>query len=192
MKAPNRCRAEGAPARSLDFTAFTDLAAGEGIVASRSLPTGRSAFMQKPRVNVHVTEEVWRRLDKVADRPDVSKAAIVDAALMAFLSPEADDKRDAAIIRRLDKIDRRLEKLEEQNFIISEAIGLSVWSGYFYAPRMPEAEREAAQALADHRFQHFLRVLGRQLAKGSSLGEKARNAIAEGGETTATKDAKEY
>jgi hypothetical protein len=142
--------------------------------------------MQKPRINVHVTEEVWRRLDKVAERPDISKAAIVDAALAAFLSPEADDKRDAVIIRRLDKIDRRLEKLEEQNLIISEAIGLSVWSGYFYAPRVPDAERSAAQALADQRFQRYLRVLGRQISNGVSLGEKARNAIAEDEEKSAT------
>jgi predicted transcriptional regulator len=140
--------------------------------------------MQKPRINVHVTEEVWRRLDRVADRPDISKAAIVDAALAGFLSPEADDKRDAAIIRRLDKIDRRLEKLEEQSLIISEAIGLSVWSRYFHAPRVPQAERKAAQALADHRFQHFLRLLGRQLGNGVSLGEKAQNAIAENEEMT--------
>ncbi len=145
--------------------------------------------MQKPRVNVHVTEDVWRRLDKFAARPDISKAAIVDAALAAFLSPEADDKRDAAIIRRLDKIDRRLENLEEQNLIISEAIGLSAWSGYFHAPRVPEAEREAAQALADHRFQNFLRLLGRQLANGVNLGEKARNAIAEVEEKSATEGA---
>jgi predicted transcriptional regulator len=132
--------------RSLDFTAFTDLAAGKGIVASRNLPTGRSASMQKPRINVHVMEEVWRRLDKVAERPDISKAAIVDAALAAFLSPEADDKRDAAIIRRLDKIDRRLEKLEEPNLIISEAIGLSVWSGYFHAPHPPSTGTARAAA----------------------------------------------
>lgn len=135
--------------------------------------------MQKPRVNVHVTEEVWRRLDKVADRPEVSKAAIVDAALAAFLSPEADDKRDAAIIRRLDKIDRRLEKLEEQSTIISEAIGLSVWSAYLYAPLIPEAEREPAHALANKRYQFFLSELGRKLTSGSSLGERVKNANAE-------------
>lgn len=148
--------------------------------------------MQKPRVNVHVTEEVGRRLDEFAARPDVSKASIVDAALAAFLSPEADDKRDAAIIRRLDKIDRRLEKLEEQNLIISEAIGLSVWSGYFYVPRVPEVEREAAQALADQRFQHFLRLLGRQLGNGVSPSERSQNASVEADETTEAMDAKKY
>lgn len=140
--------------------------------------------MQKPRVNIHVTEEVWQRLDKVADRPEVSKAAIVDAALAAFLSPEADDKRDAAIIRRLDKIDRRLEQLEEQIVVISEAIGLLAHYTCYYAPRIPDAERDAARALADYRFQHFLRILGRQLANGVSLGEKAQNPIAEVDEMT--------
>lgn len=165
--------------RSLDFTAFTDLAAGKGIVASRSLPTGRSAFMQKPRVNVHVTEEVWRRLDRLADRPDISKAAIVDAALAAFLSPEADDKRDAAIIRRLDKIDRRLEKLEEQNVVISETLAIIAHICLYFAPVIPEAEKDAANALCNKRYETFLNTLGKRLAAGTSLKSLAINAATE-------------
>ncbi len=134
--------------------------------------------MQKPRVNVHITEEVWERLNKVTDRPDVSKASIVDAALAAFLSPEADDKRDAAIIRRLDKIDRRLEKLEEQNVVISEAIGILAHYTCYYAPRIPEAEVDASKAFANKRYEHFLRSLGERIHKGPWLGDKANLALA--------------
>ena len=129
--------------------------------------------MQKPRVNVHVTEEVWQRLDKFADRPDISKAAIVDAALAAFLSPEADDKRDAAIIRRLDKIDRRLEKLEEQNVVISETLAIIAHICLYFASAIPEAEKEAANALCNKRYEIFLSTLGKRLAAGTTLKDLA-------------------
>jgi len=132
--------------------------------------------MQKPRVNVHVTEEVWRRLDKFAGRPNVSKAAIVDAALAAFLSPEADDKRDAAIIRRLDKLDRRLEKLEEQNVVISETLAIIAHICLYFAPIIPEAEKDAAVALGEKRYQKFLNALGNRLAAGTSLKDLAIEA----------------
>ncbi|QLC24872.1 ribbon-helix-helix protein, CopG family [Parasphingopyxis algicola] len=125
--------------------------------------------MAKPRINVHITREVWKRLDEMAKRPGVSKAAIVDAALAAFLSPEADDRRDAAIIRRLDRIDRRIDRADRDITVTAETLAL--FARYFLTvtPPLPEQDRQAAQALGRERFGYFIEQLAKRLASGKSL-----------------------
>lgn len=125
--------------------------------------------MAKPRINVHITREVWKRLDDTTKRPGVSKAAVVDAALAAFLSPEADDRRDAAIIRRLDRIDRRLDALERDLVVTSETLALHIRYYLTVTPPLPEQDRSAAQALGRERFEYFVEQLAKRLGSGKSL-----------------------
>jgi len=125
--------------------------------------------MAKPRINIHVSREVNRLLDQAAKRPNVSKAAIVDAALAAFLSPEADDRRDAAIIRRLDRMDRRLNRLERDFTVIGETLALHIRYYLTVTPPLPEQDRQAAQALGKERFEYFIGQLAKRLAGGKSL-----------------------
>lgn len=134
--------------------------------------------MAKPRINVHITREVWKSLDEMAKRPGVSKAAIVDAALAAFLSPEADDRRDAAIIRRLDRMDRWIDRLERDLTITAETLALYVRYYLTVTPPLPEQDREAAQALGRERFDYFIEQLAKRLASGKGLTEAVREAIA--------------
>ncbi len=125
--------------------------------------------MAKPRINIHVSRDVNRLLDQAAKRPNVSKAAIVDAALAAFLSPEADDRRDAAIIRRLDRMDRRLNRLERDFTVIGETLALHIRYYLTVTPPLPEQDRKAAQALGRERFEYFIEQLAKRLAGGKSL-----------------------
>lgn len=125
--------------------------------------------MAKPRINVHITREIWKQLDEVAKRPGVSKAAIVDAALAAFLSPEADDRRDAAIIKRLDRIDRRIDRVERDMTVGTETLALFIRYYLTVTPPMPEQDRQAAQALGRERFDYFIEQLAKRLASGKSL-----------------------
>ena len=49
----------------------------------------------------------------VALRRNVSKSAIVEAAVMSYLSGDADDQLEAAMSRRLDKLGRQIDTLDE-------------------------------------------------------------------------------
>ncbi len=139
--------------------------------------------MAKPRINIHVSREVNRLLDQAAKRPNVSKAAIVDAALAAFLSPEADDRRDAAIIRRLDRIDRRINRLERDFTVIGETLALHVRYYLTVTPPLPEQDRQAAQALGKERFEYFIDQLAKRLAGGKSLvADVMEELVAEDGD----------
>ena len=61
----------------------------------------------KPRLNVHVADELFDEVEIAAKRPGVTKATVVEAALMGFFSKEFDDQRDGALIRRLDRMTRQ-------------------------------------------------------------------------------------
>ena len=125
--------------------------------------------MAKPRINVHITREVWKRLDHATQRPGVTKASIVDAALLAFLSPEAEERRDSLIIRRLDRVDRRVERLERDLTVTAETLALFVRYYLTMTPPLPEQDRRAAQALGRERFEGFIEQVTKRLASGASL-----------------------
>ena len=123
----------------------------------------------KPRLCVYLSDPVDQRLSIAARRPGASKSAITDAALASFLSPERDDQRDAAIIRRLDRLSRQLDRLERDQTIVSESLALFVRYYLTITPPLPGAEQNAARALGKERFEFFVAQLGRRLAAGKTM-----------------------
>lgn len=119
--------------------------------------------MAKPRINVHITRESWKQLDEATRRPGVSKASIVDAALRAFFAPEAADRRDAVILRRMDRINGRLDRLERDFTVNAETLALFIRYYMTMTPPLPEQERDAAQALGKERFEYFIEQVMRRL-----------------------------
>jgi hypothetical protein len=123
----------------------------------------------KARLCVYLSDQVDQRLALAARRPGASKSAITDAALAAFLSPERDDQRDAAIVRRLDRVSRQLDRLDRDQTIASESLALFVRYYLTITPPLPGAEQDAARALGKERFDYFVAQLGRRLAGGKSM-----------------------
>lgn len=123
--------------------------------------------MAKPRINVHITRESWRMLDEATHRSGVSKASIVDAALRAFFAPEAADRRDSVILRRIDRINGRLDRLERDLSVNAETMALFIRYYMTMTPPLPEQEREAAQALGKERFEYFIEQVTKALASKS-------------------------
>ncbi|MGE0409931.1 MAG: hypothetical protein AB7P23_11815 [Amphiplicatus sp.] len=125
--------------------------------------------MAKARVNIHVTDEVALALDQAARRPGATKAAIVDAALAAYLSPESNDRRDGALIRRLDRFDRRAGRLERATNVLLETFALFLRHFFLYAPDFADAERKAAAARGAKRLSDFIDELGLAIASEKSF-----------------------
>lgn len=123
----------------------------------------------KPRLCVYLSDLVNQRLGLAAKRPGASKSAITEAALAVFLSPERDDQRDAAIIRRLDRISRQIDRLERDQTIVSETMALFVRYYLTVTPPLPGADQDAARALGKERFEYFVTQLGRRLAGGKNM-----------------------
>jgi hypothetical protein len=109
------------------------------------------------------------QLADYAGRKRISQALVVEAALASFLSPDASERMEAAISRRLDRHTRQLERLEHHVKISNEAIALFVRFWLTTTPVIPDAARAAAQAGGNERYRGFIEALGRRIEKGQSL-----------------------
>ncbi|MEO0915933.1 MAG: ribbon-helix-helix protein, CopG family, partial [Pseudomonadota bacterium] len=125
--------------------------------------------VKKERLNVYFDPTLLGELAALAARRKVSKSQIVEAALAAFLSPDGADQREAAIVRRLDRLTRAIERLERDQSIGNEAMALFVKFWLTTTPPLPDEMREAAQASGKERYDGFVEALGRRLAKGKTL-----------------------
>ncbi len=123
----------------------------------------------KPRLNVHVADELFDKVEIAAKRPGVTKAAVVEAALMGFFSKEFDDQRDGALIRRLDRMTRQYDRLERNLGITTETLALFIRFFLTVTPPLPNTDQDAARALGRERFEYFITQLGRRLAGGKNM-----------------------
>lgn len=129
----------------------------------------------KSPLSVYLEPDLKRALDAYADRRGQSRSLIAEAAIASFLSPDADEQREAAIAKRLDRLDRRTSRLERDVGIGIEMIAQFVRFWLSNTPAPPEAERAAMRRQGGDRYDAFMEALGRRLAKGP----KVRHEISE-------------
>jgi predicted transcriptional regulator len=125
--------------------------------------------MPKTRLSVYLDPETDRALEAFADARGKSKSLVAEAAIASFLSPDAAQRQEAAITRRLDQQTRVAERLERNLGISIEMMALFVRFWLTTTPAVPEAGQAAAQAKGRERYEGFVAALGRRLAKGSSF-----------------------
>ena len=112
------------------------------------------------------------KLADYASRKRVPQAHIVEAALASFLSPDASERLEGALGRRLDRLVRQVERLERDVTISNEALALFVRFWLTTTPSLPDGAQQAAQAKGRERYEGFVDALGRRLAKGRTLAEE--------------------
>jgi predicted transcriptional regulator len=125
--------------------------------------------MRKFRLNIYLDREWYDALDVLAAQRRVSKSAIVEAAVAAFITPADDEKREAVLVRRIDRMTRGIEKLDRDLAISIEAFALYVHFWLTVTPPQSDAMRAAAKTSAQERLAGFIEILGRRLAKGKRL-----------------------
>ena len=81
-------------------------------------------------------------------------------------------KREAAIAKRLDKLDRRMTRMERDVGIGVEMIALFVRFWLSNTPPPPESERAAMRRRGGDRYDAFMEALGRRLAKGPKVRQE--------------------
>ena len=126
----------------------------------------------KTPLSVYLDPELMRALAAYADRRDKSRSLIAEAAIASFLSPDADEQREAAIAKRLDKLDRHMTRMERDVGIGVEMIALFVRFWLSNTPPPPESERAAMRRRGGDRYDAFMEALGRRLAKGPKVRQE--------------------
>lgn len=67
---------------------------------------------RKQRLSVYLDPAVMNRLAEHAARRDHSRSLVAEAAIESFLSPDAAERQEAVITKRLDQLDRRMTRIE--------------------------------------------------------------------------------
>lgn len=125
--------------------------------------------MKKAQLSIYLEQDVFASLEAYATRQDKPKSLIAEAAIRSFLSPDDSDRREAAIAKRLDRIVRVLERLERNDGVTLETIGLFIRFWLTSTPALPEQSSPAARAKGAERYDRFVEALGRRLSSGSTI-----------------------
>ena len=121
--------------------------------------------------------ELAGRLAEYATKKHVSQAVVVETALTSFLSPDGADRLEAALARRLDRIDRRMERIERHVTISNEALAVFVRFWLTSTPPLPDTALAAAQTKGRERYQGFVETLIRRLARGRKLADEVSSDV---------------
>ena len=127
---------------------------------------------KKTQISVYLDPEVMTMLADYAARRNQSQSLVAEAAIASFLSPDAADRREAALAKRLDQIDRRMMRMDRDVGIAVETLAVFIRFWLATTPALPEPAAQAARAKAGERYDAFVTALGRRLAKGPKLRQE--------------------
>jgi len=128
--------------------------------------------MKKARLQVRLGEKAETLLSRAAERPGVTKASIVEAAIVELLNPKEDSQEYAALIKRLDKLTRAMERLADDASAQTETLALYILYYLCITPPLPESTRAAAEALGKKRFDRFVGQVGDRLLGKESFTDE--------------------
>ncbi|NIE79176.1 CopG family transcriptional regulator [Asaia sp. As-1742] len=121
---------------------------------------------KKARLSVYLEPKLLDALTAHATRRDLSLSLVAEAAIASFLSPDADERREAAMSRRLDRLDRQVARMERDLGISLETLALFIRYWMTVSPPLPEPAAAAARAQGTERYEAFVAALGRRLSRG--------------------------
>jgi hypothetical protein len=123
----------------------------------------------KNRLSVYLDPALSRSLAEYAQRRSKSKSLVAEAAIGSFLSPDAAERQEAAMTRRLDQLVRRTERLERDVGIAAETIALFIRFWLLATPQLPDQTQPAIRAKGIERYERFVTALGKRLSQGPSF-----------------------
>jgi hypothetical protein len=117
-------------------------------------------------MNVYFDPALLKEIEALALRRKVSKSAIVEASVASFFSGDSADRMEAALSRRLDKLGRQLDTIDEDLAVLGETVSLFIRLWMTLTPPLADSAQASAKAKGAERFESFLQSLGRRLATG--------------------------
>lgn len=120
----------------------------------------------KSRMNVYFDPDLLKKVEALALRRNISKSAVIEAAVASFLSADASERLEAVFARRMDRIGRQIEGMDEDLAILGETLSLFIRFWLTVTPPLPDSAQASARAKGTERFDGFLQTLGRKLATG--------------------------
>ena len=119
--------------------------------------------MAKPRVNIRISTKLYAQLCEAAERPGVTKTAIVEDALRAWFDPEARSVLEERLLLRMDAYDQRQADVERDLTFTYEMLSHYIYYWLTRTEPIPEGERDIAHNLGRKRFAYFIQQVEQRL-----------------------------
>ncbi|NRA86732.1 MAG: CopG family transcriptional regulator [Rhizobiales bacterium] len=123
--------------------------------------------MNRKRIHVYLGDEA-HLVQQAAKKRGVSISRLVQIALIALLNTDK-DKRDALLLRRIERIFQLLKKIDRDANISSESLALFIQYELAIKPPIPISDQASAKAQGHERFIQFIKRVAGRIAKGKSL-----------------------
>lgn len=120
----------------------------------------------RTRMNVYFDPALLKQVEALALRRNVSKSAVIEAAVASFMSGDTTERLEAAMSRRLDKLGRQFDILDEDIAVLGETLSLFVQFWLTLTPPLPDNAKQSARIKGNERFEGFMQSLGKRLATG--------------------------
>jgi len=119
-----------------------------------------------------------RQLDERARSRRVTRTDVVEAALASLLTPDQEERLEAVMGRRLDRLSRQLDRIEWQLDLSNEAFVMFVRAWLANSPPLPDAALKATQASSKKRWAAFVDALSRRMELGPKLRDELSRDVA--------------
>ncbi|CCA89833.1 hypothetical protein [Novosphingobium sp. PP1Y] len=135
--------------------------------------------MRKPHVKhtFRLDARLSRLLDDHARARQVTRTDVVEAALASMLSPDHEERIEAILTKRLDRISRQLDRLEWHVELTNETLALFIRFWLTSNPPLPDEALKAAQASGRKRWHAFVQSLSRKMEAGPRLKDELSRDI---------------
>ncbi|MBW9076394.1 ribbon-helix-helix protein, CopG family [Rhizobium pusense] len=120
----------------------------------------------RTRMNVYFDPALLKQVEALALRRNVSKSAVIEAAVASFMSGDTTERLEAAMSRRLDKLGRQFDVLDEDIAVLGETLSLFVQFWLTLTPPLSDSAKQSARIKGNERFEGFMQSLGKRLATG--------------------------
>ena len=120
----------------------------------------------RTRMNVYFDPDLLKQIKALSLRRKVSQSTIIEAAVASFLSGDSAEQLEAAMSRRLDRLGRRIDMLDEDLAVLGETLSLFVQFWLTITPPISDTAQSSARAKGAERFEGFIQTLGKRLATG--------------------------
>jgi len=121
--------------------------------------------------------ELARLVTERARQRRVTKTEVVEAALASLLSPDHEERIEALVTRRLDRMTRLLDRLLWHVDLSNETMALFIRFWLTSTPPAPDAGSKAAQATGARRYRSFVDSLSRRMEEGPRLKDELSEDI---------------
>lgn len=118
-----------------------------------------------------------RDLTDLARRRGLTRTEVLEAALRSFLSPDREERIEALLTRRLDRIGRQLDRIEWHGEMSGEALALFVRHWLTSTTPLPDDALPAAQASGKRRWEAFVDALSRRMEGGPKLATELMREV---------------